>query len=92
MQSEAFDATMAAVGGKTTQVGAGASIVGWMLSSEFGVALGIAVSIVGLLVSLYYRRKQDKRHAIEHAAKMREYDARMVEHNARMDALRSREL
>lgn len=66
-----IDATFAAIGHKTAQVGGAGSVLSWLASSEAGVVLGILIGIVGLGVQFYYRRKQDKREQEEHDAKMR---------------------
>lgn len=67
----ALDATLAAAGSKATYGGAGASVVGWLMSSEFGVVAGIIIGIAGFCVNWYYRHKQDKREQEEHERKMR---------------------
>lgn len=67
----AIDATLAAVGHKTAQVGASTSIVGWMLSSEFGVLVGVILGVMGLTIQWYYRRRQDRREEEEHEMRMR---------------------
>lgn len=69
-QQAAFDTTMAATGSKATLGGAGASVVSWFLSSEFGMLMGILIGVTGLLVNWYYKHKEDKRRQIEHNAKM----------------------
>ena len=68
----ALDATLAAAGSKATYGGAGASVVGWLMSSEFGVVAGILIGIAGFCVNWYYRHKQDRREQEEHERKMRE--------------------
>ena len=67
----ALDATLAAAGSKATYGGAGASVVGWLMSSEFGVVAGIIIGIAGFCVNWYYRHKQDRREQEEHERKMR---------------------
>lgn len=66
------DATMAAFGSKATYTGASASLLGWMLSSEFGVILGLFLGIAGFAINWYYRHKEDKRQQIEHERRMRD--------------------
>jgi hypothetical protein len=71
MNAEAIDATIAAVGHKTAQGGAGLTILGWALSSEGTAAIGLFIGAVGLTIQWYYRRKQDRREQAEHEARMR---------------------
>lgn len=65
------DAAIAMVGHRTAQGGAGASVLGWVTSSEAGVVLGIVIGVVGLLVQWYYNRRRDKREEAESAWRMR---------------------
>ncbi len=62
---------MAAAGSKATYTGAGASILGWMMSSEFGVLAGLLIGVAGLLINWHYRARQDRREQIEHERRMR---------------------
>lgn len=67
----AFDTTMAALGSKATYTGAGASIVGWIMSSEFGILLGIILGVGGFVINWYYKHKQDKREQELHEQRMK---------------------
>ena len=60
-----------ASGGKVTQTGAGTTLLGWMLSSEFGVFAGIVIGVSGLAMQWYYNRRRDRREQAEHEARMR---------------------
>ncbi len=68
----AHETTMAAFGSKATYTGASTSVVGWILSSEFGVFAGIVIGAVGLLINWYYKAKQDRREEREHKKRMAE--------------------
>lgn len=68
----AHETTMAAIGSKATYTGASTSVVGWILSSEFGVFAGIVIGAVGLLINWYYKAKQDRREEREHKKRMAE--------------------
>lgn len=79
--SHAIDATIAAAGSKATYTGAGMTIGGWFLSSEFAVLMGMLLGVAGLAVNWYYKHKltmaqirlqeeQAARERQEHAAKM----------------------
>ncbi|AGU48830.1 hypothetical protein VAPA_1c17220 [Variovorax paradoxus B4] len=61
MKNEAVEAATAAVASKSTYAGAGSMIVGWMLSNEFVVLLGMVVGVAGLLINWYYKAKADRR-------------------------------
>ena len=70
MEKEALEAATSAVASKSTYGGAAASVLGWMLSSEFTVIVGIVVAVVGLVVNWYYKAKADRRQQAEHEARM----------------------
>ena len=53
-QQTTFDATMSALGSKATYTGASTSILAWVLSSEFGIFLGIVLGLGGF--ALAWRR------------------------------------
>lgn len=69
-----FEATMAAAGSKATYGGATTSIVGWVLSSEFGILFGILLGLGGFCVNWYYKHKEDKRQQAEHDRRMGLYE------------------
>lgn len=66
----AFDTTMAAIGSKATYTGATTSVLGWIMSSEFGVLIGIILGVGGFLINWYYKYKQDKREQELHDQRM----------------------
>ena len=68
------DATMAAIGSKATYTGAGASVLGWLMSSQAGILIGIIIGVGGFLVNWYYRHKEDKRRQEEHDRRMGLYE------------------
>ena len=45
MKAETLDITIAAVGSKTTYVGAGVTSLGWFLSNEFFGLVGVLIGI-----------------------------------------------
>lgn len=67
---QAVDVTLAAAGSKATYAGAGTFSLGWFLSSEFGILVGLVIGVGGLLVNWYYSRKRDRREQAEHDLKM----------------------
>ncbi len=73
-QQTAFDATMAAAGSKATYTGATTSVVGWVLSSEFGVLVGLMLGVGGFIINWYYKAKEDRRQQAEHDRRMGLYE------------------
>lgn len=71
MDSPHIDVSIAAIGSKATYAGAGTTVASWFLSSQFGVLAGIVLGVVGLLVNVYFKRRQDERDQAEHEARMR---------------------
>lgn len=65
------DAAIAAAASKATYTGAGASVVSWFLSSEFGMLMGIFIGLAGLMINWHYKHKEDKRRQAEHERRMR---------------------
>lgn len=73
-QQATIDATLASAGSKATYAGASTSIVGWVLSSEFGILFGLMLGLGGFCINWYYKHKQDKREQAEHERRMGLYD------------------
>lgn len=66
LEKQAIENTIATISGKTTYAGAGTTVTGWVLSSEFAVLAGLLLGVAGFLVNTYYRVKQDRRDQLEH--------------------------
>ena len=82
--SHTLDAAVAGAASKTTYAGAGMTVGGWLLSSEFAVLFGMALGLAGFIVNWAYKHKltkteirlreeQAERDRIEHAARMGMY-------------------
>jgi hypothetical protein len=72
MQNEiTLEATMAAFGQKTTIAGAGTTGAAWLLSNEGLGFLGLVVAVAGLLVNVYFKRKEDARQQSLYEAELR---------------------
>lgn len=71
IKHQTLEATVAAAASKATYAGAGTSVWGWFASSEAGVILGIVIGVIGLLVNIFFRLRQDRRSQTEHEARMR---------------------
>jgi hypothetical protein len=67
-----IEATISASASKATYAGASTSVAGWLLSSEFGMVVGLIIAIAGLLTNFYFQRKRDKREQAEHERRMRD--------------------
>ena len=70
MKSETVE-VVSSVASKATYGGAGTSVVGWMLSSHGSVLIGILVAVVGLIVNVVCRVREEKRRTQRHEAYMR---------------------
>lgn len=68
--TDAFDAAAASIASKATYTGASTTVVGWILSSEFGVLAGIVLGTVGLLTNWWFQHRRDKREEAEHQRRM----------------------
>ena len=82
--TQAIDAALSATGSKVTYAGAGMTIGGWVLSSEFAVLFGMIIGTLGLVVNWFYRHRLTmveiklrheaaEREKEEHIAKMEKY-------------------
>ena len=79
LEQTTLDTTMAAIGSKATYTGATATTFSWMLSSEFGIAVGMFIGCLGFALNWYYSRKRDRREQDIH-------DVVMMEHRKAKDA------
>lgn len=70
----AYETAIAAAGSKATNIGAGATVASWFLSSEFGMLMGILIGVAGLTTNFYFKYKDDKRKQEEHDRKMGLYE------------------
>lgn len=79
-----LDTAVATAASKATYTGAGMTIGGWLLSSEFAVLFGMLLGLFGFFVNWYYKAKiaaaeikrlQDanEREKAEHLARMEKY-------------------
>lgn len=71
VHTSSLDAAASAAASKVTYAGAGASVFGWLASSEAVAIVGILAAIIGLAVNFYFKRREDKRQQELHAAQMR---------------------
>lgn len=78
VKTQAADAALAASASKATYGGAASSGLGVMFSSEAAALAGAVVAILGLLINLYFRRRQDRREEMEHELRMRTINREVV--------------
>ncbi|MBO9717508.1 MAG: hypothetical protein J7507_12050 [Pseudoxanthomonas sp.] len=61
MKDQAIEATIAAAAQKATIGGGGVALYGGLTANELAAFVGAAVAVLGLLVQIYFKRKDDKR-------------------------------
>lgn len=69
MKNETIEA-LGATGSKTIVTGAGLTSFGWITSNEFLGLVGAIVAVAGLVITWYYKREANRRHAREHELRM----------------------
>lgn len=74
MKSEATEAAIAATAQKVTYGAGSAAIYGGLTANEFAAIGGLIVAILGLIVQLYYKHKQDRREQRFHEERMARLD------------------
>jgi predicted negative regulator of RcsB-dependent stress response len=74
---QAADAAIASTASKVTYTGAGMTISGWFLSSEFAVLVGILLGMAGFLVNWHYRHKENLRQQAQDLRSQAEHELRM---------------
>jgi hypothetical protein len=65
-----FEGTVAAAAHKVAVGGGGVALIGGLSASDIAAFVGMAVAILGVAVSWYYKRKGDRRDAELHEARM----------------------
>lgn len=66
------DATISAIAPKAMYGGAGTTVASWLLSSEFGILVGVIIGVAGFFVNWYYKAREDKRKHEEHRVRMKQ--------------------
>jgi len=79
-QHETVDAAVAAIGSKVTYAGSASSLLGWLATSEAGIVIGILVAIIGLVVNVVFKLREDRRQQEEHDERMRLLHAEAAHH------------
>ena len=76
MKTETLEA-IGAAGNKATIIGGSIAMAGKMSAADIAAYVGAAVAIVGLLITWYYKREANRRHAAEAEDKRKERALRM---------------
>lgn len=74
MKDQAAEATIAAIANKATYGGGATALWGAYTASEIAAFGGLLIAVAGFLVNLYFKRKDDRRSAEYHAARMADLD------------------
>lgn len=61
-----IDALGIAATAKATYAGGAGSVVGFFMSSQFGVIAGVLLALLGFLANLWFQHRRDKREAAAH--------------------------
>lgn len=70
INDQALDSVISASASKITYGSTGASLIGWITSSEITVLISIVIAVASFLVNWYYKHKQDVREQAEHNQRM----------------------
>lgn len=71
--SAAQSASLAALANKLGWGGTVTFLLGWVVSSEFGVLVGVLLGVGGFLVTAYYKHREDKRKQEIHKLRIKMY-------------------
>lgn len=69
---QAVDHALAATASKATYTGSATTMAGWALSNEFIALGGFALAVLGFVINLYFKVKEDRRQQAAHDAHMLE--------------------
>jgi Na+/alanine symporter len=70
VQDQATDAVVAGIAHKVAQGGTGVVLWGWLTANDVAAFGGLLLAVIGVCIQWYYRRRQDRRDAELHAAKL----------------------
>lgn len=77
MKDQAIEATIAAAAQKASVGGGAAALYGGLTANEVAAFVGAAVAVLGLLVQLYFKLKDDRRKAGDERRKAELHAMRM---------------
>lgn len=70
VKDEAAEATIAAVAQKFSVAGGSAALVGGLTANEIAAFGGLIIAAIGLIVQVYYKRKEDRRNEALYRARI----------------------
>ena len=73
---EAAEASAAAAASKATYTGSATTVAGWAVSNEFIALGGFALAVLGFVVNVYFKIKEDRRLQRAHDANMQDIQSR----------------
>ena len=76
MKTETLD-SIGAAGNKLTIVGGGLAGAGWLTATEFAAIVGALVTVLGLVITWYYKREANRRLTAEHNLRQQERQMRI---------------
>lgn len=76
---ESVEAMVASISSKATTGGSAAVVAAWWTNVDWGLWIGLAIGVTGLLVNWHYKRKSDRRAEEVHRAHLLALAAGQVE-------------
>ena len=88
MKTETLEA-IGAAGNKATIFGGSVAVAGKLSAADIAAYIGVAVAIIGLLITWFYKREANKRQAADDRRREAEHHRREVERDIRMQLMRT---
>ena len=88
MKTETLEA-IGAAGNKATILGGSVALAGKLSAADLAAYVGAAVAVIGLLITWFYKREANKRHAADDRRREAEHHRREVERDIRMQLMRT---
>ena len=82
MTRDALEAAVIGATNKATATGSVTALLGWFTTNEALGLMGLAVGVLGLVINVHYRWKQDKR-------EQRQEERAEIEHQRWMEKMRT---
>ena len=88
MKTETLEA-IGAAGNKATILGGSVALAGKLSAADLAAYVGAAVAVIGLLITWFYKREANKRHAADDRRREAEHHRREAERDMRMQLMRT---